>query len=262
MEKNTHATQRKQGVREILKRIIKVLIPNAVLTKILSIKAKIIVSKFKCLSTQEIFSKIYEKGLWGKSENPELRYYSGSGSHDKNITTVYLDNVSAFLKGLPTMPNVVDLGCGDFSVGSQIRSYCNKYVACDIVPQLIEYNKTKYIDLNVDFRLLNLITDQLPVGDIIFIRQVLQHLSNKQIQKLIPKLYQNFSFLILTEHLPKSESFPPNLDQDTGPDIRIRYNSGIVITAPPFNLKTLKEQIVCEPEGYGGVIRTMLYQLK
>jgi hypothetical protein len=60
---------------------------------------------------------------------------------------------------------------------------------------------------------------------------------------LIPKLHQNYNFLILTEHLPKSESFPPNLDQDTGPDIRIRHNSGIVLTAPPFNLKTLKEQI-------------------
>jgi|OM-RGC.v1.008900683 hypothetical protein len=264
-EKNTNTAQQKQSIRESLKNIIKVLMPNFMLTIIQIIRAQKRTSRFKSQSarTQEIFSEIYEKYLWGKSENPEHGYYSGAGSHDKNITTVYLDNVGVFLKSLPTKPNVVDLGCGDFSVGSQIRPYCNNYVACDIVPQLISRNKKKYADFNVDFRVLNLITDQLPVGDIIFIRQVLQHLSNEQIQKLIPKLHQNYSFLILTEHLPISKSFYPNIDMPTGPGIRIVYNSGVVLTAPPFNLKTLREKIICEPViAASGVIRTILYQLK
>ena len=261
-EKDTNTAQRKKNIRESLKNIIKFLMPNFVLRKIQILRVKKRASKFKLLNTQEIFSDIYEKGLWGKSENPEHRYYSGNGSHDKIITTAYFDNVGTFLKNLPIKPNVVDLGCGDFSVGSQIRAYCNNYVACDIVPQLIEYNKKKYFNFNVDFKVLNLITDQLPVGDIVFIRQVLQHLSNEQIQKLIPKLNQNFSFLILTEHLPISKSFSPNLDMPAGQDIRIEYNSGIVLTAPPFNLKTLSEQIICEPRITGGVIRTMLYKLK
>ncbi len=262
MVKDTSTAQRNKNIKESLKNIIKVLMPSFLLRKIQIIRAQKRASIFQGLSTQEIFSEIYEKSLWGKSENPEHRYYSGSGSHDKNITTVYLDNIVAFLKNLPTMPNVVDLGCGDFLVGSQIRAYCNNYVACDIVPQLIEHNKTKYVDLNVDFRVLNLITDQLPVGDIVFIRQVLQHLSNEQIQKLIPKLHQNYSFLIFTEHLPMSKSFTPNLDKPAGPDIRVGYNSGIVLTAPPFNLKTLREHLICEPEEAGGVIRTILYKLK
>lgn len=263
-EKDTNTVQQKRNIIESLKSIIKILMPNFVLTIIQIIRAQKRASRFKIQSarTQEIFSEIYEKYLWGKSENPEHGYYSGVGSHDKNITTIYLDNVTVFLKSLPNMPNVVDLGCGDFSVGSQIRAYCNNYVACDIVPQLIERNKKKYVDFNVDFRVLNLITDQLPVGDIIFIRQVLQHLSNEQIQKLIPKLYQNYGYLILTEHLPISKSFYPNIDMPTGPGIRIVYNSGVVLTAPPFNLKTLKEQIICEPVAASGVIRTILYQLK
>jgi len=261
-EKDTNTAQRKKNIRESLKNIIKVLMPNFILATLQILRAKKRDSRFKRLSTQEIFSEIYEKGLWGKSENLEHRYYSGNGTHDKNITTVYFDNVGTFLKNLPTKPNVVDLGCGDFLVGSQLRAYCNNYVACDIVPQLIEHNKKKYFDFNVDFRVLNLITDELPAGDIVFIRQVLQHLSNEHIQKLIPKLNQNYSFLFLTEHLPISKSFSPNLDMPEGPDIRINYNSGIVLTAPPFNLKTIKEQIVCEPRITGGVIRTMLYKLK
>jgi len=49
----------------------------------------------------------------------------------------------------------------------------------------------------------------------------------------------------------------------TGPGIRIVYNSGVVLTAPPFNLKTLREKIICEPViAASGVIRTILYQLK
>ena len=262
MGRNILTTHNKKNMREILKNIIKFLMPNFLLTKIQIIREQKRALRFKSLNVQEIFSEIYEKALWGKSEDPEHRYYSGTGSHDKNITNIYIDNVAHFLKSLPTKPNVVDLGCGDFLVGSQIRAYCNNLVACDIVPQLIEYNKQKYVDLNVDFRVLNLITDQLPVGDIVFIRQVLQHLSNEQIQKIIPKLHLNYSYLFLTEHLPISKSFSYNLDIPTGPYIRIAFNSGVVLTAPPFNLKTLGEQIICEPEESGGIIRTILYKLK
>jgi SAM-dependent methyltransferase len=200
--------------------------------------------------------------LWGKSEDPGQPFYSGSGSHDKNITSVYLEKVWAFLQNFPKAPDVVDLGCGDFSVGSQIRRYCNNYVACDVVPQLIEHNKNKYKDLNVDFRTLNLITDPLPAADIVFIRQVLQHLSNQQILKLIPKLQASYSYLVLTEHLPKSNTFPPNIDKPAGPDIRLPYNSGIVLTKPPFNLQIFDEQLMCEAEEQNGVIRTTKYMLK
>ncbi len=214
------------------------------------------------MNTQDIFSEIYQKGLWGKSGDPSQPFYSGSGSHDKSITAVYIEKVGVFLNSYPNKPNVVDLGCGDFSVGSKLRSYCNSYVACDIVPEVIEHNKYKYKNLTVDFRVLNMITDSLPAGDIVFIRQVLQHLSNEDIKYLIPKLQASYSSLILTEHLPSSNTFLPNIDKPAGPDIRLGYNRGIVLTKPPFNLKPVDEQLICEANEYGGVIRTILYKLK
>jgi len=239
--------------------------PDAVLLKLQIARAKRRArrraEKFNNLSTQEIFSEIYQKGLWGNPEEPEQRYYSGSGSHDKNLISIYLEKVESLLRSLSCKPNVVDLGCGDFSIGSKIRQYCNAYIACDVVPELIEYNKIKYRDLHVDFRTLNLITDPLPTGDIVFIRQVLQHLSNEDIQKLLPKLPENYGDLVLTEHLPSSFAFPPNLDKPTGPDIRIEYNSGIVLTKPPFNLRVLDERLICEASDSDGRIRTMLYKL-
>ena len=245
-----------------IKQIIKALIPEAVLAKIQSLQSKYRLTKYQNLTPQEIFSDIYNKGLWGKSSDPTQRFYSGSGSHDSSITAIYVDSVHNFLRSLPNRPNVVDLGCGDFSVGSQIRPLCDKYTACDIVPSLIAFNKQKYQSMDVDFRVVDLISDELPVADVAFIRQVLQHLSNHQIEQVIPKLARSFKFLILTEHLPAEPEFAHNLDKPAGPDIRLGIHSGVVVTSPPFNLLPIAERQLCEITEYGGLIRTTLYQLQ
>jgi len=48
---------------------------------------------------------------------------------------------------------------------------------------------------------------------VVFIRQVLQHLSNAHILRAIPKIAASYRFLVLTEHLPLGEAFTPNLDK-------------------------------------------------
>jgi hypothetical protein len=212
---------------------------------------------------REVFSEVYEKGLWGKSSDPNRPYFSGSGSHEEAIVTRYVQSVGDFLRTLPRKPNVVDLGCGDFAVGSQIRPLCERYVACDVVPSLIEHNRSEYRTLDVDFRLIDISSDELPHGDIAFIRQVLQHLPNSRIAKLVPKLEQHFTHLILTEHLPSAATFVPNLDLGSASaEIRLGKGSGIVLTKPPFNLRTVNERVLCEVSEFGGVIRTTVYQLK
>ena len=80
----------------------------------------------------------------------------------------------------------------------QIRANCSNYVACDVVPDLIARNKQVFKELNVDFRVLDMSGEALPDGDIVFIRQVLQHLSNEHIGNVVNKIYQ-FKYLILTE---------------------------------------------------------------
>lgn len=212
---------------------------------------------------REVFSEVYEKGLWGKSSDPNRPYFSGSGSHDAAIVAVYVESVCDFLRTLPVKPNVVDLGCGDFAVGSQIRPFCHGYIACDVVPSLIEHNRSEYRTLDVDFRLIDISSDELPYGDIVFIRQVLQHLPNSRIAKLVPKLEKNFTHLIVTEHLPSAATFVPNLDLGSASaEIRLGKGSGVVLTKPPFNLRTLNERVLCEVGEFGGVIRTTMYRLK
>ena len=114
--------------------------------------------------------------------------FQGLGSHESEVVNAYLSAVTGFLQSFPEKPDVVDLGCGDFAVGSRIRPYCGRYVAADFVEGLIERNKQVYESDNVDFRALDMINDDLPTGDVVFIRQVLQHLSNGEIQKVVAKL--------------------------------------------------------------------------
>jgi hypothetical protein len=67
-----------------------------------------------------------------------------------------------------------------------MRHYCGKYTACDVVPALISRNQIEFSHLNVDFRCLDITHDDLPGADVAVLRQVLQHLSNAQILKIVP----------------------------------------------------------------------------
>jgi SAM-dependent methyltransferase len=217
--------------------------------------------RYRKYSTQQIFSDIYNKSLWGGGKDINEPFFSGDGSRDNYLVSTYVTAIKDFLKSFPCLPKVVDLGCGDFYVGSKIRPLCGSYIACDIVNELIEFNKHKYKSLNVDFRNLNLVVDQLPVGDIAFIRQVLQHLSNGEILQIIPKLLHSYKYIVVTEHLPSAESFTHNIDKATGPDIRLKSSSGVVLTSPPFNLKVYFESTLCDVKCFGGVIRTTVLRL-
>jgi SAM-dependent methyltransferase len=209
---------------------------------------------------EEIFSAIYREQRWGKSDD----FSSGEGTHTPGVVLPYVEAVGKFLRAVPCPPSVVDLGCGDFHVGEQLRPYCGRYVACDVVPALIERNKEKFAAANVDFRCINIIEDDLPEGDVVFLRQVLQHLNNAQILSVVQKLYR-YKFLVLTEHVPAAPDFPPNLDKPTGGGTRLPQNSGIVLTDPPFSLKVKSESVLCtKTESIGrhpGLIKTTLYEL-
>ncbi len=244
----------------------KKLIKNKLPKLITSLVTKLIPYKyrdpFKNISNKEIFSKIYKEGYWASS-GPK-QFDSGSGSHKTEIVNAYQDAIEKFLVSFDTKPKIVDLGCGNFFVGSKIRHLCDTYIACDIVPELIEWNIRKYNNLNVDFRVLDITKDQLPEGNVVFVRQVFQHLSNDQIIKVLPKITLKYKYLVLTEHLPTSNNFVHNMDIQTGPGTRHGLpngGSGVVITSSPFNLKPIQTDCLCEALEDNGILRTTLYQL-
>jgi hypothetical protein len=219
-------------------------------------------AKFGRQPAASVFTAIYREAKWGSA--PDGDFYSGTGSHDPAVVLPYVEGVTAFLQSLPKPPSLVDLGCGDFNVGRQLRPYCSEYIACDVVPDLIARNRTKFSDLDVEFRCLDITEDEFPSGEIALLRQVLQHLSNTQILNVLPKL-SHYRFLLLTEHIPADPDFQPNLEKPAGATVRLARCSGVVLTKPPFNLKVKFESVICsnvQPIGHlNGVVRTVLYEL-
>ncbi|SDS10092.1 Methyltransferase domain-containing protein [Gillisia sp. Hel1_33_143] len=212
----------------------------------------------KAWPTKDAMAQIYEKNLWGSNQS---EFYSGLGSHDPEIINPYLEVVSSFLSTFNPRLTVCDLGCGDFNVGSKLIDFTKKYYAIDIVESLIEYNKTRFKEEDLKFLCLDIAEDSLPVADCVIVRQVLQHLSNAEVARVVKKLI-DFKYVILTEHLP-DKNFEPNMDIISGQGTRLKKNSGINLLASPFNLEVYRQRelLSVRSPNFKGFIVTTLYQL-
>ncbi len=208
--------------------------------------------------TKAAMEQVYENHLWG---GEGANFYSGYGSHHPEIVDPYIAVLKTFLKSFKSKLNVCDLGCGDFNVGKQLVKYTQIYNAVDIVAQLIEYNKEQFKAANLEFHCLDIATAKLPTGNCAIVRQVLQHLSNNEVQQVLDKLTA-FKYVILTEHVPTGD-FTPNKDIISGQGIRLKKQSGLDVVAPPFNFQVKAVQkLLSLPVADGkGIIITTLYTL-
>jgi len=209
------------------------------------------------LDSQSLFSEIYRKGYWGSSSLHA--FYSGSGSHDKTQTAPYINALNNLITSLSPSPVIIDLGCGDFNIGQQLFSQSQHYYAIDIVPELIAYNQQRFKADNLTFRCMDATSQQLPVGDILLIRQVLQHLGNNEIKAILSQA-SRYPHIIVTEHIPEG-TFTPNKDKPAGPDSRLRMKSGVDITAEPFLFDGYKNERLCAitSSDFPGVVESRLY---
>ncbi|WP_313113568.1 class I SAM-dependent methyltransferase [Aequorivita sediminis] len=208
--------------------------------------------------TKAAMAQVYEKKLWGDNNTD---FYSGEGSHHLDLVNPYIDVVTSFLNSFEKPITVCDLGCGDFNIGKELFKHTEKYIGVDIVDALIARNKSLFKAENLEFYCLDAAVDNLPFGDCVLLRQVLQHLSNSEVQQIVNKL-GTYKYVVLTEHLPQRK-FKPNKDIISGQGIRLKKQSGINLLLPPFNMKVNDEkQLLAIPlKGSSGVIVTTLYKL-
>lgn len=188
--------------------------------------------------TKNAMSQVYEMKLWGGSGDSD--FYSGCGSHDSELVNPYIEVLISFLKAFKSPLVVCDLGCGDFNVGKDLVRHTKRYVAVDIVADLIARNKANFKEDNLEFHCLDIAGDDLPLGDCAVLRQVLQHLSNAEVKKIVRKLTA-FKYVMVTEHLPSGD-FEANKDIISGQGIRLKKQSGINLLAPPFNFMVKEQQ--------------------
>ncbi|AXT18971.1 methyltransferase domain-containing protein [Flavobacteriaceae bacterium AU392] len=209
-------------------------------------------------ATKAAMEQIYERHLWG---GKNFDFYSGEGSHISKIINPYLKAVTNFLDAHNNSLTICDLGCGDFNIGKHLIKHTSKYIAIDIVESLIKRNKMLFKADGLEFYCLDIAKDNLPTTNCIILRQVLQHLSNTEINQIIKKL-KHYKYIILTEHIPIG-CFTPNKDIISGQGIRLKHNSGVNLLEAPFNLKVKEEENLSEVilDNNKGRIITTLYTL-
>jgi hypothetical protein len=209
--------------------------------------------------TKAAMEQIYDNGLWGTTTG--AAYYSGSGSHHPDIVVPYLNAVTLFLASFEDPISVCDLGCGDFNIGKELVPYTKNYTAIDIASNVIAHNKKKFQKENLKFHCLDIAVDPLPAADCALLRQVLQHLSNSEIQSILDQL-RTYKYVILTEHLPEGD-FAPNKDIISGQGIRLKKQSGLNLLVAPFNFKVNESRHLLSTrlDKGKGVLVTTLYEV-
>jgi SAM-dependent methyltransferase len=202
---------------------------------------------------RRIFSKIYSDFVWGNDN--QRSFYSGTGSDDI-YAEPYAATINEFIKK-HNIKSMVDLGCGDFRVGNKIVSDNNvNYIGIDVVPELIAHNNKFFRNSSVRFLCKNIVRQKLPVADLCVIRQVLQHLSNDDILRVLKKCKQ-YKYLIVTEHLPIDTDIVANVDKRSNEHIRLNVNSGVYLNQSPFNKLCVELLTVFPTQEPGSKITTM-----
>jgi hypothetical protein len=229
------------------------------------IKARIRRLANRFAAPERVFTAIYRDNVWGGAAGEPC---SGGGSTDAAAVEGYLGmfRSEAERLGFATM-SVVDLGCGDMRIGERLIPFCGSYTGVDVVEFLVRDHQSRLGSEKIRFLHLDAVADELPAGDVCLVRQVFQHLSNRQVSRILGKLGA-YRYIYITEHVPSpGVAKAPNRDKPAGAGIRLSHGSGIELTAPPFGIPLGKVRVVLEvpgnPTGCGGdpgVIRTVLYE--
>ncbi len=139
----------------------------------------------------QAFTHIYKENVW---QDPET--VSGGGS-TLAFTEKVRNQLPEIMKELG-VGSFLDAGCGDWNWMSKIDFGEITVLACDIVPELIQANRQKHLD--VFFYTADFTVDPLPHVDLILCRAVLFHLSLANINLALDNMKRTCKYLLLTSH--------------------------------------------------------------
>ena len=182
------------------------------------------------MSNAEVFSKIYKEDLWHGG--------SGAGSKLENIKE-YVDILQKYIDK-PEVKTVLDLGCGDWQFSKFLDLSSVSYLGVDVVESVIESNSTSYSASNIKFISRDITTYEVPKADLIICKDVLQHLSNKDVVTILVKIITSSKFSLITNDFNPDNT--ENKDIDNG-DYRC-----LDLTLSPFYLDVVT---VLESERFG-----------
>lgn len=172
---------------------------------------------------QSVFEHVYETKRWlGK-----VGTLTGLGSAIECVKE-YLFFLQNYVDK-NNIQNIIDLGCGDFNLMQHFNFKNINYLGIDIVNFVIEENNKKYKSDNINFLHENILTYKPKIKyNLVILKDVLQHLSNKNIISLLDNIDYSNNIIIVNDITDN------NYDCENG------EWRGINLNLPPFNMKTEK----------------------
>jgi len=148
-------------------------------------------------TNEKIFSDIYKNGIW--NDNNVNIPLSGPGSSLKNTI-----EISALLEEFiyrNTCTSILDLGCGDLTWMSKTKFFLDndniQYTGIDVVQNLIDNHKTNYPNRTFLCKDMTKFSEFNKVSMII-LRDVIFHLENYEILKILNNIKNKFDFICIT----------------------------------------------------------------
>lgn len=181
-----------------------------------------------------IFGEVYSRSYWGDGDQG---FFSGDGSSVAN-TSAYEAFVVDFVRSRGVR-RVVDIGCGDFQVASRIIEQLDpgvEYCGVDVVPELVEHLQSRFSTHRISFACIDAVDEILPEGDLVLVREVLQHLSNADVQSVLSNIGR-FDYALITNSVHR-RAVDLNVDLPSGSMSRVGLLSGLVLSEPPFDVPT------------------------
>jgi hypothetical protein len=181
-------------------------------------------------STEEVFSHIYEKNVWGSSESR-----SGAGSTLRATEHLRKDLPRAIAK--LNAKSLFDAPCGDFNWMQHCQLGVDHYIGADIVAKLVEDLNAKYASTTPptrSFLKLDITKEPFPAVDVFFCRDVFLHLSFEQVHGVLDNFRRSPAKFIITSTYREVRA---NMDHFTGGARMIN------LCLPPFNLPEPLEYI-------------------
>ncbi|WP_447412887.1 hypothetical protein, partial [Clostridium perfringens] len=88
-------------------------------------------------TNKDIFEAIYAQKIWGGET--EGKPYSGIGTYDPSVPG-YINLVRRLIDE-HNVQSIVEIGCGDFTIGAQYANLVHHYLGVDVAESVIIHNR-------------------------------------------------------------------------------------------------------------------------
>lgn len=186
------------------------------------------------LDMSTAFQAIYERNFWGDAES-----LSGDGSKLARTATIRRE-LPTLLEQLGVR-TLLDAPCGDHHWIGQTELRLDRYIGIDIVPELIERNRSRYAAPAREFLCGDICSTRLPGADAILCRDCLVHLAYASIWRSLRNFRASGATYLLTTTFT---AHAWNVDCFTG------HWRPLNLQQPPFSFPA---PLVLLPEDYADV---------